>query len=174
MRLLWNKDTNWIPELPHYVGGQIQIERKIKDSVPADVKIEVQRGKIESLNIKEDGSGVVVFLPWLCDLRYIFDGNDIRQPRWFLRRPTLGGFFRVDLTVNRYYLQSDEDRIKMKSMAGEICHFYLPDDYTNLVDNGTENELAPHCSITPRKLILKKLMLAVYLKENPHLLKKLK
>jgi hypothetical protein len=172
MRLLWNKDKNWIPELPHYVGGQIQIERRVKDPVPADVKIEVQRGKIENIKIKENGFGAVVYLPWLCDLRYLFDGNDTRQPRWVLRRPTLGGFFRIDLTVSRYYLQPDEDRIKLKSMAGEVCHFYLPHDYTNLIDSGSEDELIHYCSTPVRKLTFKKLMVAVYLKENPHLLKR--
>lgn len=157
----WKSDSSWRNIICIFEGGQIQIEKKIKDPMPWDVKIEAQRGHISKINLTE--ASVNLHLSWLCDLRYYFDGSDLRRPRWFLRPLLVGKHFRIDLSPYRYYTQPDEERLKLRTMKGEVCHFYLPSDHTNLIDNGTQGELVPYCiSNSSRKIWFKQLMVQLY------------
>lgn len=80
---------------------------------------------------------VLIAFNWLCEQRFVLDEWWKPVPKWTRVEPPIGSLH-LDVTFSTYYIQYDEERLKMWGEFGEVCRFFKKDDYTNLVQNGHE------------------------------------
>ncbi len=132
----WNT-TELTKILEVFVGGQCQINTRHAG---------VYRGKIVEMNVFQQQRKIKPKFEWLCVRRPILDAREMIQQRWFLiTNPPSGNHF-LDFDYFIYYVQEDEERIKLKGWGGEACRFYLPDDYTNLVPSNDNEYVSRHAT----------------------------
>ena len=121
-------------KLASFIGGQFQVKR-VKDEL-------IFRGEIHKLSISKTRKMEITF-GWLCEKKV--STHYSYKTKWFLRGYPLG---RPKLTIDFtcYYSQSDEDRLKVWGGGWEdVCHFFKPDDHTNLVLH--EGEYLPYSEL---------------------------
>lgn len=121
--------------LKEFDGGQFQMETK---------ENLLFRGEIaDSIAPSSELRRVLVSFVWLAERRSVFDENWTLRPKWFLLQQPDGlksPYLSVEFSY--YYRQTDEDRVKMRGILGEVCHFYKKEDHTNLVRQ--EDDLVPY------------------------------
>lgn len=120
--------------LAEFVGGQFQMQRT-KEGL-------VFQGEIESYRVENDGKKCVFLsFNWLCERRFVgFDGSGKLKPKWVKLQSHLG-LPRLEVPFTTYYYQPDEERLKMWGGGwGEVCRFYKPGDWMNLVRFGADED----------------------------------
>jgi hypothetical protein len=110
---------------------------------------ETYRGMVDSYAVHPKKFSVSIRFSWLAKLQpiYVLNINETR-PRWFIVSTCPNGY-EVVFNYASYYYQTDEDRVKIKGRAGEICRFYKADDHTNIVQLANTDQYIPHCHNGP-------------------------
>jgi len=121
-----------------FIGGQFQM--KTIDWV--------FRGKVKEC-MALASRRIKVSFSWLCERHFFFDNSWTPRPKWSLL-PAPPSLHYLDVEYRYFYVQDDEDRVKVKGRLGEICHFFKPGDHTNLVQRG--DEFVPYCQLYQQQL----------------------
>ena len=112
----------------------------------------VFRGEIQSCVIPKNSlRQIFISFAWLCERRFVFNNLWTPKPKWSLLGPPTGESM-LEVGFSFYYLQPEEERIKIWSELGEVCRFYKKNDYTNLVRNG--DSFVPYAILHAEKLRL--------------------
>ncbi len=117
--------------LEGFVNGQFQMIRRTKSDTLHF------RGEIEKINVANQKK-IHISFNWLCEERVVHDWSLQPRLKWYLLDQSIGKRS-LEVPFRAYYVQHDEDRIKMWGGGwSEVCRFFKKDDHTNLVRNGNE------------------------------------
>jgi hypothetical protein len=98
---------------------------------------ETYRGVVKSITVYPPQQKIRIRFYFLCILRPVTYHDITKDFIWKLRTDCKPGYY-IDFDYRHFYYQPDEQRIKIDGF-GEVCHFYLTDDHTNIYQVEEEN-----------------------------------
>lgn len=144
-----------------YCFDKEKLKRKLKEFKKGQFLMETKEGLVFRGEIKEcvipdeRYRKISMSFNWLCERIFILDALWEPVPTWVRLEPPIGSSH-LDVEFSSYYIQHDEERLKMWSTFSEKCHFFKWKDLTNLVligDKFTRRWFLPRHTLR-RKIII--------------------
>lgn len=126
-----------------YFWDKKRLEKRLGKFQNGQFLMETKEGLMFRGEIKEcvipagKNRRVLIAFNWLCERRFILNEWWKPVPKWVRLESPIGSSH-LDVIFSTYYIQYDEERLKMWGELGEVCRFFKKDDHTNLVRTGDE------------------------------------